>query len=430
MFFQNFRALAVALMMIVFGNAQVLPRLIDTRNFAPQKSFFNIKRSFYDPSQINSDFGYTEQFPKLKSQMTTLQTTISDLLSSGYQVSVYQVDHFRDQINELTYSVYLQRAISTTQRNELLKSADTSYSLIADFLAAKMPNKYPTASEDDRLAFREMNRALTSKKNDVLSLLYGEKEDSKQVSISIDSVMERVRPIRKNLSMYYTEYDSDYRRAVVLENFISDVAAFIITSPDPYRIPIGVNSILAQQSKGHLEESRDVLSHVSCSETGSSEFESFIKIFKAELRLLAKFELVNGKISLEIDSLLRQIRDEFHRLELDSQYIEELVILRMTIRFQRTLNSVDHVLHQIGVQRILDGIRPGQKPKSYIRFDTPLAFYLLSFTDFHNEFLAWNLKDSNDKRRVDEMIRSGRLKLKEAKALGKVLPKQSFWDDF
>ncbi|KAM9897324.1 hypothetical protein OXX79_006953 [Metschnikowia pulcherrima] len=430
MFFPNFKALAVALVMIVFGNAQVLPRLIDTRNFSPQKSFSNIKRPFYDPSQINSDFGYTEQFPKLKSQMITLQTTISDLLSSGYQVSDYQVDHFKDQINDFCYSVFLQHAISTTQRNELLKSADRSYSLIADFSAAKMPNKYPTASEDDRLAFREMNRALTSIKHDVLSLLYGEKEDSKQVSISIDSIMERVRPIRKNLSMYYTEYDSDYRRAVVLENFVSDVATFIIAGPDPYRVPFGVNSILAQQSKGHLEELRDVLSHVSCSETGSSEFESFIKIFTAELRLLAKFEFVNGKISLEIDSLLRQIRHEFHRLNLDTQHIEEIVISRMTIRFQRILDSVDHVLHQIEMQRILDGIKPGSRPKSYIRFDTPLTFYLFSFTDFHNEFLAWNLKDSDDKRKIDEMIRSVRLKLKEAKELGKVLPKQSFWDDF
>ncbi|KAM9907920.1 hypothetical protein OXX69_006238 [Metschnikowia pulcherrima] len=430
MFFINFNALAVALVMIAFGNAHALPRLIDTQIFAPQKTFSNIKRSFYDPSQIHTDFEFTEQFPKLKSQMIKLQTSISDSLNSSYQVSEYQIDHFRDQINELFYSIFLQRAISTTQKNELLKSADRSYDLIADFSAAKMPNKYPAASENDKFVFHEINQALTNIKDDVLSILYGEKEDSKQVSISIDSVMERVRPIRKNLSMYYTEYDSDYRRAVVLENFISDVATFIITGPDPYRAPFGVNSILAQQSKGHLEELRDVLSHVSFSETSSSEFESFIKIFRAELRLLANFEPVNGKISLEIDSLLRQIRDEFHRLKLDSQYIEELVISRMTIRFQRTLNSVDHVLHQIGVQRILDGIRPGQKPKSYIRFDTPLAFYLLSFTDFHNEFLAWDLKDSDDKGRVDEMIRSVRLKLKEAKGLGKVLPKQSFWDDF
>ncbi|GEQ69853.1 hypothetical protein JCM33374_g3528 [Metschnikowia sp. JCM 33374] len=151
-----------------------------------------------------------------------------------------------------------------------------------------------------------------------------------------------------------------------------------------------------------------------------------VKRVAYEVGLVSFFNVTNGKIASEMDVLLREVRDELSRFGIDTEFLSTVLMERMMARFQNVLTSVDHVLAQTTRDRLQDGVLPGQKGKRYLRLDTPLACYLLSFTGWVDEFVAWNTPNAQ----ISDLIGLIKPKLTQLKTLGRVLPQQTFWDDY
>ncbi|GEQ67457.1 hypothetical protein JCM33374_g1122 [Metschnikowia sp. JCM 33374] len=324
------------------------------------------------------------------------------LLSDNSAIAVeLLVDEIRQEIEALFFEATLSLSLSRPEAESLISFCEYLLDNLANYWKKLDPGRFEPVDGREKPDFRCLKDEFLKEKNLVVRTLF----DVTRYLGSADQTGKRInkRLLEVQKDCQDTRYfdDPDFRVAATLHKFLKDVSQIFLDYNNLFRLPDGVMLLIKKQFQRKLQEVKSVYEKTQSGDLSSKLVSDATADARLVFRLLPLFRDPIGAVSIEIDTLLADIRRELLRLRMPCGELELCFIKRMRTRFEKVWYSIDWVHQYVNFIYVKSGGRSWTPEVP----DFSVANYLFCFADWADLVVSWKI-DSLEARLMLFTIRA------------------------